>query len=158
MTSQTVQTFVDYSGEITTMGLWNPDLNVSNVETYTSLVATNALADLLAAVDALTLLNRTRTNVGAITIPIVTDLPTNKDAQREQKMQIKYADDVTGKKYQVTLPGIDRTIVAQQGTDKVDFVGVTEVATLVTEMEANYLTELGNALTVYDVRLVGRNN
>lgn len=158
MPSQTIQSFIDFSGELTSFGLWNPDLNAGNIDSYTSTVATNALGDLLIAVNALTLLNRTVTSVGALRDLSVSSLPTDENAQREQKLQIKFTDNVTNKKYQVTLPGIDRTLVAQAGTDLVDFVGNALVAALVSEMETNYVSELGNALTVYDARLVGRNN
>lgn len=158
MTAVTTQSFVDHSGEQTSFGLFTPDLDATNVDDYTNTLVTFPLGDMLIAVNALTLLNRTVTTIGALRDFSVASLPADENAQREQKMVIKYRDTVTSKAYQFTIPGIDRTLVAVQGTDQVDFAGNALVAELVNQFETNYVSELGNPVVVYDARLVGRNN
>lgn len=158
MAGLTTQSFIDHSGEASSFHLYNPDLDAGNINTYTTTLLTFELGDMLAAVNALTLLNRTVTTVTALRDVSSPSLPTDQNAQREQKLLIKYTDDVTGKKYSLTIPGVDRSLVAQQGTDQVDFVNNVLVAAFVNSIENGYVSELGNAISVYDARLVGRNN
>lgn len=158
MPAATTQSFIDHSGEITSFKLWTPDLNAGNIDTFTNTAVANSLGDMLIAVNALTTLNRTVTSVGAIRDISAPTLPTDPDAQREQKMLMKYRDTVTGKAYQFTLPGINRSLVAQQGTDQVDFGNNAFVVALIATIEGVYVSELGNPITFYDARLVGRNN
>lgn len=158
MPAQTIQSFIDYSGEQTSFAVWTPDLNAGNIDTYTNTAVTNALGDLLAAVNAVTLLNRTVTSVGAVRDLSAGTLPANVNAQREQKLLVKYIDTVTNKKYQFTVPGVDRTLLAQQGTDVVDFTSNVLMIALVNSFESDYVSELGNPVAVYAASLVGRNN
>lgn len=158
MPAQTTFNFVDFSGEGASVAFWTPTLNASNVVTYTDTTLTNQLGDLKAAVDALTLLNETNINVGAARIVSPPTLPTDENAQREQKLQVKYVDTVTGKKYRFEIPGVDRTLVAQVGTDVVDFANNVFMIALVNAFENGYVSELGNPVSVYGAILVGRNN
>lgn len=158
MTAQTTFNFVDFSGESASVGFWTPDLNAGNVATYTDTTLTNQLGDLKAAIDALTLLNETNINVGATRVISPPTLPSDENAQREQKLQVKYTDTVTGKKYRFEIPGIDRTLVAQVGTDVVDFANNVFMIALVNAFENGYVSELGNPVSVYGAILVGRNN
>lgn len=158
MPSQTTFAFVDFSGEISRVSFSHLDLDAANVAGYTSTVVTDELGALKAAVDALTLLNETQITVGARNILSPPTLPPNQNAQREQGLLIKYVDTTTNKKYRFTIPGIDRTLVAQPGTDVVDFANNILVAALVAAFEANYTSELGYPVSVYGASLVGRNN
>lgn len=158
MAAQTTFNLIDHSGEQSSVAFWSPDLDSGNIATYTTTTVTNALGDLKAAIDALTLMNETNINVGAARIISPPTLPTDENAQREQKLQVKYSDTVTGKKYRFEIPGIDRTLVAQVGTDIVDFANNAFMIALVNAFESNYVSELGNPVTVYGASLVGRNN
>jgi len=158
MTAITTQTFIDHSGEMTSFGLHTPNLDVSNIDDFTNPLVTFALGNLLIAVNALTLLNRTVTSIGAERQLSSGVLPADENAQREQKLLVKYLDTVTNKKYQFTIPGIDRTLVAQQGTDVVDFESNALMIALVSAVESKYVSELGNPISVYASSLVGRNN
>lgn len=158
MPALTAQSFIDHSGEQSSFGLWTPDLTAGNIVDYTNTTVGNALGDLLVAVNALTLLNRTVTSVGATRVLSAGTLPANQNAQREQKLLVKYIDTVTNKKYQFTIPGVDRTLVAQQGTDVVDFGNNAFMIALVNVIEASYVSELGNPISVYASSIVGRNN
>lgn len=158
MPAQTTQSFIDFSGEQTSFAVWTPDLDAANIDTYTNTLVGNALGDLLAAVNALTLLNRTVTSVGAIRDLSAGTLPANQNAQREQKLLVKYIDTVTNKKYSFSIGGVDRSLVAQPGTDVVDFANNVLMIALVNAFENNYVSELGNPVSVYASSLVGRNN
>ncbi|MCB8946167.1 MAG: hypothetical protein H6658_20675 [Ardenticatenaceae bacterium] len=158
MASQTTFTYVDHSGETSRVTFNHADLDATNVAGYTSTVVTDELGALKAAVDALTLLNEVQISVGATNIVSPATLPSDENAQREQGLLIKYIDTVTAKKYRFTIPGINRALVAQQGTDVVDFVNNVLVAALVAAFEANYTSEFGNAVSVYAASMVGRAN
>lgn len=83
--------------------------------------------------------------------------PASAFAQRETGLRMFYSDDVDGAKYNITVPAPDLTAVAQEGTDDVP-LSVTEVAALVTWMQANMLSPQGNAITVDRAVIVGRNS
>lgn len=84
--------------------------------------------------------------------------PTDVLAQRESALRIFYADDVTGEVYHVSLPGPDwDAILLLANTDLADLTD-EPVATIVTAMEANGLSPVGNAVTVLRAVQVGRRN
>lgn len=83
--------------------------------------------------------------------------PVSPYAQRERGLRFFYSDDVTGDKYNVTLPAQDATIVDNPGSDDVD-LAITEVAALVSWLEANIETPGGNSITVDSAVQVGRNS
>lgn len=83
--------------------------------------------------------------------------PVSEDAQREAGLRIFYHDTSTNKKYHVTIPGPDKSLMAVAGTDRVDWAG-TEMAALETAFEANVLSPDGNAVAIDNGFLVGRRN
>lgn len=83
--------------------------------------------------------------------------PASEDAQREAGLRIFYHDTTTNKKYHLTIPGPDKSLMAVAGTDRVDWAG-TEMAALETAFEANVLSPEGNAVSIDGGRLVGRRN
>jgi len=83
--------------------------------------------------------------------------PADEEAQRELGLRIFYQDDVTLKKYHVTIPGPKLALMASAGFDVVDWGG-TEMAALETAFEANVLSEAGNAVSVLTGTIVGRRN
>lgn len=84
-------------------------------------------------------------------------LPSDEDAQRESGLRVFCHDSVENKKFHFTIPGPDKSLVAIQGTDYIDLAG-TEMAALVTAVEAGALSPWGNATFVDKAKLVGRNN
>lgn len=148
--------FIDMSGETGSVGLPIPDLGPLNVETYTD--GGTAYTTLENAINALTLLNPTGSTVTAEVVSVAAVRPSNPNAQRETGLLVLAAD-AGGHKTRFVLPGLDRSIVAQDGTDEVPLTGVTEVENLITAVETHLVDPItGNALTVYGVRMVGRNN
>lgn len=84
--------------------------------------------------------------------------PTDVLAQRESALRIFYADDVTGEVYHVSLPGPDwDSIDLLPNTDLADLTD-EPIATIVTAIEANALSPVGNAITVLRAVQVGRHN
>lgn len=84
-------------------------------------------------------------------------LPTAEEAQRELGLRIFYHDTTTNKKYHITIPGPDLSLMASAGFDIVDWSG-TEMAALEAALEANMLSPVGNAISVDTGAIVGRRN
>lgn len=78
-------------------------------------------------------------------------------AQREIGLRVFYQDDTTGKKYHLTIPGPQVEDYPDSGSDEIDLTS-TDMAAFITLFESNALSEVGNAVTVYAARLVGRRN
>ena len=84
--------------------------------------------------------------------------PTDVLAQRESGLRIFYADDTTGEVYHITLPGPDwDAIDLLPNTDLADMTDAP-LSTLITALEANALSPVGNAITVLRAVQVGRHN
>jgi len=95
---------------------------------------------------------------------ISNEWPTSPLAQRENKLEIQYMDDVTEEIFRVTLPTVDLTklVFVPGGGDNVLFAGdaaSTEVKNLVTAFEAIGRTPRSdaNSITVVGMRFVGAN-
>ena len=84
--------------------------------------------------------------------------PTDVLAQRESALRVFYADDTTGEVYHISIPGPDWDgIVLLANTDLADLTD-SPVSALVTALEANALSPVGNAITVLRAVQVGRHN
>lgn len=84
--------------------------------------------------------------------------PTDVLAQRESALRIFYADDTTGEVYHISLPGPDwDSIDLLPNTDLADLTD-SPVDAIVTALEANGLSPVGNAITVLRAVQVGRHN
>jgi hypothetical protein len=78
-------------------------------------------------------------------------------AQREIAIRVFYSDTVTGKKYHFTIPGPEVAEYPAQGTDVIDLAG-TNMAALVVLLEADCVSDVGNAIEVNSAKFVGRHN
>lgn len=79
-------------------------------------------------------------------------------ANRESALRVFYGDTVTGETYHVSIPGPDwDNVDMEPNTDIADLTD-TEVAALVTAMEAGALSPVGNAIEVIRAVQVGRYN
>ncbi len=84
--------------------------------------------------------------------------PTDEHAQRESALRVFYADDVTGEVYHISVPGPSWDgIELLPNTDLADLTD-SPVDALVTALEANGLSPVGNAITVLRAVQVGRRN
>lgn len=90
---------------------------------------------------------------------------TNVEAQREQKLQVKFIDDVTFKKHELTIGCFDKsTVTFVQNSDLIQFdinavlPSGNAADTLAQALEANLISEAGNPVTITEMRFVGRNS
>lgn len=84
--------------------------------------------------------------------------PTDVLAQRESALRIFYGDDVTGEVYHVSIPGPDwDTVDLLPNTDLADLTD-EPLAALVSAIESDALSPVGNAITVLRAVQVGRHN
>jgi len=80
-------------------------------------------------------------------------------AARETKLLVSYEDNVTLKRYSVTVPTLDTSAVVFLGqTDDIDPAGNTATTDFVTAFEAIVASPAGNAVSVVALKRVGRNN
>jgi len=153
MSLATIQ-YLDYSGEKSSVS-FNVDTPSGAAYDFAQLIAdVDTVGD---AIDAVCLCTRgpdslkVELQAGSIT------LPSDEDAQREAGLRIFYHDTTNNKKYHVTIPGPDKSLMAVQATDIVDWAG-TEMAALEAAFEANVLSPDGNAVSIDKGTLVGRRN
>ncbi len=84
--------------------------------------------------------------------------PTDVMANRESGLSVFYADDVTGEVYHITVPGPDwDTVDLLPNTDLADMTD-EPLATLVSQIESDALSPVGNAVTVLRAVAIGRHN
>lgn len=84
--------------------------------------------------------------------------PTDVMAARESALRIFYGDDVTGEVYHISIPGPDwDTVIVIPNTDLAD-MSDEPLASLITLIESDALSPVGNAVTVLRAVKVGRHN
>ena len=84
--------------------------------------------------------------------------PADPQAARESALRVFYGDDVTGEVYHVSIPGPDwDAITMEPNTDLADMTE-TPVSTLVSQIESDSLSPVGNAVSVLRCVKVGRHN
>ena len=88
--------------------------------------------------------------------------PANQESQREQKLQVKFVDNVTLDTYEVTIPCFDKsTVVFNQNSDVVQFdvnavlPSANAADGLAQAFEANLVSQDGNPISVSEMRFVG---
>lgn len=158
MSGKLTFSYIDKSGESASVGFPVPDLDALNIESYTNGGLSTAFDALNDAVAGLTLLNPTGHTATAQVESIVPVRPSDANAERETVLLVKYGD-VNGHKGRVTIPGLNRAITSQDGTDEVPLAGIAEVVALIDAIETYCADPVtGLAITVYSIRQVGRNN
>lgn len=110
-----------------------------------------AITTFLNSLEALTLLAPVKTDIVASTQQHAWTLPSSHLAQKEIAAIIHYHDDVTGRGFHYTIPGIDTTFLL----DNSDFFDLadTTVAAFVTNFEAVVVSIEGNPVTVDSIEL-----
>ncbi|GAI01394.1 unnamed protein product, partial [marine sediment metagenome] len=84
--------------------------------------------------------------------------PTDVLAQRESALRVFYADDVTGEVYHISVPGPDwDSVDLLPNTDLADMTD-EPLAALISALESDGLSPVGNAITVLRAVQVGRHN
>lgn len=153
MSLATIQ-YLDYSGEKSNVSFNVPTPSGASYDWASLAAQVDAVGD---AIDAVCLCTRGPDSLNVKIQDGSVAFPSDENAQREAGLRIFYHDTVNNKKYHVTIPGPDKSLMAVQGTDVVDWAG-TEMAALETAFEANVLSPDGNAVQIDLGRLVGRRN
>jgi len=109
------------------------------------------------AMEAVTFCSRGKEQYSVVSALGTETRPADEEAQRELGLRIFYQDDVTLKKYHVTVPGPRLSLMASAGFDVVDWSGA-EMVTLESAFEANVLSPVGNAVSIITGTIVGRRN
>ena len=136
---------VDYSGETSTVSVYCEDavLDADITALYNAVdgvsIGTNVKSTLVIRADK---------DAGS------TALPVDSAAQRELKWSVRYTDNVNGKAYRHEIPCPDTSLLAGN-TDTLDVTAGAGL-TYKTQFESTARSELGNAVTLNSVVLVGR--
>lgn len=152
--SQYSLSLLDYSGEKSVVQWSGPEITGAAFDVTSWKAAMDNIAD---AILDLTDCTRGKEQFSSIADQGSEVLPAVATAQREVGLRIFYQDDVTGKKYHLTIAGPEVAEYPPAGTDEID-ITAGDLALFVTSFETNAESEAGNAVTVYAARLVGRRN
>lgn len=152
--SQFSLSLLDYSGEKSVVQWSAAEITGVAFDVSNWKSEQDAIAD---AVEALTDCTRGKEQFSSNVDSGSETLPAIATAQREVGLRVFYQDDVTGKKYHLTIPGPQVEDYPDAGSDEID-ISTGDIAAFVTAFELNALSEAGNAITVYAARLVGRRN
>lgn len=141
--------YQDYDGELSSVSVRVEELNAGNIAGY--YVAFDALQ---AALDALTVGWRWKRTVVASEEVFAGTLPTEV-AQRENKWLVKASDNTYGNPLSIEIPTADLTALAGNS----NFLDLTAGAggDLKAALEAIWLNNSENAVTVHSTKFVGRN-
>lgn len=145
--------FRDYSDEYSSVSVLVDDLIGTDVWT----VVTGLAAGLESALEGISLATLVSIHFRQIANSLDDTQPASPYAEREAGLRFFYSDDVTGKKFNLTVPGPDYATIDVPGSDEIPLTQ-TEVAALITWMEANIVSDAGNSITVDRVVKVGRNS
>lgn len=148
-------TLKDHSREVNGFGFYVPELDETNVEDYNSASATlinNVLTALAVVVNS-----QVRSASVSLFSEVISEAtPASGEAQNEKRLLLKYQDTVAaGWKGRMEIPGFDIGAYAQEGTDQIDLTD-TDIAALVTAIEAAAVSKLGNPIEIYEAVFVGR--
>jgi hypothetical protein len=77
--------------------------------------------------------------------------------QRESKWLVQYHDGTTMKKYKIELPGADTAVLDPNDRAHAKIGDAGAVDAFVTAFEAYAVSEVGNAVVIDEITLVGRN-
>lgn len=139
--------FIDYSNEKSTVGVYVAD----DITEAHALALNSAIAGMNLGTNKEASIQLKNVILAGSSTP-----PTNKFAQRELKFWGKYTDTVNNKDYSFTIPCADAALVVGN-TDMVDLSAGAGLA-LKTNFDLYALSELGNAVVLNSVELVGRNS
>lgn len=111
------------------------------------------LVTLGTAMDNISLGTLARRKLTAFDAFLSNTYPTSEAAQREIKWEVSYRDDVTGRPGQFTVPGANTALL----TSRSDIIDLTAAGWpgFVSAVEANVVSNIGNPITVEQIRLTG---
>ncbi len=152
--SQYSLSLLDFSGEKSVVQWSAAEITGAAFDVNTWKTGQDAIAD---AVMDLTDCTRGKEGFSSVADSGAETLPAIATAQREVAIRVFYQDDVTGKKYHLSIPGPQVEDYPAAGSDEID-ITLGDLAVFVTAFELSAESEAGNPITVYAARLVGRRN
>jgi len=147
---------IDYSGERTSTKVNVADIAGDGANMAAVLSSISALqAALLLTTDC----NHVSTTFSQTVDTTVATPPSTATAQREIAVKVKYVDNVTNSVHFFTVAGPAVTFYPPQGVPG-DYIPLdnTVFDAFITVLEANLKSPAGNAITVVEGRLIGRNS
>lgn len=155
-------TYQDYSHEYATVGFPIPVITAANLATLQADIVT-----LVTAAQAISLGTMRRRQL-THEFPGSGSIPTDAEAQREEKWLVGYIDvsatlaagvsnPLFGNSYTVTIPTAELTGHLSTNSDYAD-LAEAEIAAFVTAFEAFARSPSGGAVEVVYIKFVGRNN
>lgn len=150
--------FVDHSDERTSSKFWVEALTDANFDTLFDPV-TGKVSLIQGAMVVASQCAHAKTNLSYTSDTSAGTPPAGVHAQREIAIRIGFRDTVNSRTGHWTVPGPIDALYPPTGV-KGDIVALDNAALviLLAVLTANALSEDGNAVTVYEARLVGRNN
>lgn len=151
MTSQASFSVRDYANESSSVGLHIAEVDAANFDTQVA-----AKATLLSALDGVSLGNFIKSQ---LTVDIDKAQPapaSDPNAQRELKWLVRAFDSVDYDPVSIEIPCADLSLLDPVNQDRM-VIASGAGATLVSALEAHALSKAGNAITVNEIVLVGRN-
>jgi len=144
-------TFVDFSKEQATTEIYIGAYNVvDNPSTLTQ------FGEYETALGNMTLCNKVADNTTWFRTKFSKVIPTDVNAQREDKWLVRYQGNTTFSPYHFEIPGADRSIGMLAGTDIADPTSAEYIA-FKTKFEVVGRTPEGEGVTLLDITFVGRN-
>jgi len=141
---------IDYTLEGTSAGFNMIDVTAANFDAQVT-----SLGIVQTAIQAVSLIDFEGQSMYAVDDPAEQDQPVSPYAQRESKWLCSMTDDVTAKSVRMEIGGADLTLLV--GTT--EFMDLTAGAGLALKaaIEAEVVSDAGNAVTLNSVKHVGRN-
>jgi hypothetical protein len=150
-------TYVDKTNEVSSVTIYNDAITAASLPGYLT-----QLGALRTATDAITLGGRVRgTWVGDADETLVDPSTLPNQAQRENKLLVVYENATTNKRFQLTIPTLDLSIVTfvPGGKDAI-LMTTPEIAAWITAFEAiaSPPDDPAAGVNVLEMRFVGRNS
>lgn len=155
MPSKVSLTYLDASGELSTVEYYIPDTIAGNIAAQLDDSLPQTALSTAALISSMSLCTPVASKLIANDDKFTRTQPGSLLAQREIGLMVSYSDNVTGKLYRITIPGADWANLGQPGTDQVDATAAGWVA-FKAKFETEARSPVGNAITVTGGRLVGR--
>lgn len=154
MTSKFVMSFIDASGETSTVSVNMVDITAANFDTVLD-GPSDLPAALQLAIAGCSMCNDYKSQVQLKPVLSSAALPNDQNAQRENALLVTMEDTVTLKKFTLSIPGPDRTLMGIAGSDMVNPASAQWVA-LVAALENSARSDIGNTINVVGGRFVSR--
>lgn len=145
------QGFIDHSREFSATQFYVDES--TGDDNAASIVDANDVQTGIAAVSLCNFTNLTMQKLLEADTPTT---PADNNAQRELALWVQYVDATTGKYGSMQIPGPDLSLLAQANTDEVDITANLTMAAFVVVLEANLVSDAGNAIEVTRARIIGR--